>query len=424
MAKKRDSFLGGYRVLDLTDEKGFFCAKILGDLGADVIKIESPRGDPARNNGPFHKDVPHPERSLFWFYTNLNKRGITLNIETTDGRELFKKLVKTADIVTESFAPGYMDSLGLGYSELERISPSLIMTSITPFGQSGPYAHYRATDLVGVSMAGLVRLIGELDRQPNRISAPQFYFFGGLHAAMGSMVALYHRELTGEGQYVDVSCQQAVVLALMLAVEIWDIMKLSYRGTGPTFVSPRPMPPGPLFVRSVYPCSDGHVLLYLQGGAQAGMAKSSKVLVEMANEEGMALELKDYDWPQYDGMTITQEERNRLEKPIMDYLLTKTKAELLKAAVERGILMMPTNTTEDVVASEQLKAREFWVEVEHPELGETITYPGFPIKWSELPPCRPKRRAPLLGEHNQEVYEEEMGLSRQELVLLSNRGII
>jgi len=184
------------------------------------------------------------------------------------------------------------------------------------------------------------------------------------------------------------------------------------------------MPPGPLFVRSVYPCSEGHVLLYLQGGAQAGMAKSSKVLVEMANEEGMALELKDYDWSQYDGMTITQEERNRLEKPIMDYLLTKTKAELLKAAVERGILMMPTNTTEDVMESEQLKAREFWVEVEHPELGETITYPGFPIKWSELPSDRPKRRAPLLGEHNQEVYEEEIGLSRQEIVLLSNRGVI
>lgn len=424
MTEQRDSLLSGCRVVDLTDEKGFFCAKILGDLGADVIKIEPPQGDPARNNGPFHKDIPHPDRSLFWFYTNLNKRGITLNIETADGRELFKKLVKTADFVIESFEPGYMDSLGLGYSELERINPRLIMTSISPFGQSGPYAHYKATDLVGLSMAGLVRLFGELDRQPNRISAPQLYFFGGLHAAVGSMVALYHRELTGEGQHVDVSCQQAVVLALMLAVEIWDIMKLSYRGTGPTFVSPRPMPPGPLFVRSVYPCRDGYVLLYLQGGAQAGMAKSSKVLVEMANEEGMALELKGYDWPQYDGMTITQEERNRLEKPIMDYLLTKTKAELLEAAVERGILMMPTSTTEDVVESEQLKAREFWVDVEHPELGENITYPGFPIKWSELPPYRPRCRAPLLGEHNQEVYEGEIGLSRQELVLLRNRGII
>lgn len=411
-------------MLDLTDEKGVLCAKILGDLGADVIKVEPPQGDPARDIGPFHHDIPHPEKSLFWFYTNINKRGITLNIETTDGRELFNRLVKTADFIIESFEPGYMDSLGLGYSELERINPRLIMTSITPFGQSGPYAHYKVTDLVGVAMGGMVRLFGEFDRQPNRISAPQFYFFGGLHAAVGSMVALYYRELTGEGQHVDVSCQQAVVLALMLAVEIWDIMKLSYRGTGPVFVSPRPMPAGLLFVRSVFPCKDGHVLLYLQGGAQVGMAKSSATLVKMANEEGMALELKDYDWSQYDGASISQEERSNLENPIADFLLTKTKAELLNASLERGILIMPVNTIKDAVEGEQLKARDFWVEVEHPELGETITYPGFPIKWTELPPYRPRRPAPLLGEHNPEVYERELGLSRQELVLLRNRGII
>jgi crotonobetainyl-CoA:carnitine CoA-transferase CaiB-like acyl-CoA transferase len=143
----------------------------------------------------------------------------------------------------------------------------------------------------------------------------------------------------------------------MLAAEIWEIMKFNFRGTGPTLVSPRPNPPGPLFIRIVYPCKDGHVLLYLLGGAQAGASQASRALVEMANEEGMALELRGYDWFQYDGMKITQEERERLEKPIADFLLTKTKAELMKAAIDRKILMIPVNTTEDVAKSEQFVAR-------------------------------------------------------------------
>lgn len=416
--------LGAYRVLDLSDEKGVYCGKLLADYGADVLKIEPPQGDRMRWRGPFfHNDVD-PEKSLYWLHFNTNKRSITLKLEHEQGRDILKRLIETADVLIETFPPGYMKSLGLDYEVLKGINPGLVMCSITPFGQSGPYAHYKVTDLVGVAMGGMVRLFGEFDRQPNRISTPQFYFFGGLHAAVGSMVALYYRELTGEGQHVDVSCQQAVVLALMLAVEIWDIMKLSYRGTGPVFVSPRPMPAGLLFVRSVFPCKDGHVLLYLQGGAQVGMAKSSATLVKLANEEGMALELKDYDWSQYDGASISQEERSNLENPIADFLLTKTKAELLNAGLERGILIMPVNTIKDAVEGEQLKARDFWVEVEHPELGETITYPGFPIKWTELPPYRPPRPAPLLGEHNPEVYERELGLSRQELVLLKNRGII
>ena len=138
MAEKQETMLSPYRVLDLTDEKGLLCGKILGDLGADVIKIERPGGDPARNIGPFYHDEPDPEKSLFWFALNTSKRGITLDIEKADGKEIFKKLVKSADFVIESFAPGYLDKLGLGYSELERLNPGIIMVSITPFGQTGP----------------------------------------------------------------------------------------------------------------------------------------------------------------------------------------------------------------------------------------------------------------------------------------------
>ena len=410
--------------MDLADEKGLLCGKILGDLGADVIKIEPPEGDPARDIGPFYKDIPHPEKSLFWFFTNLNKRGITLDIETADGKEIFGRLVKSADFVVESFKPGYMESLGLGYSELEKLNPQIIMTSITPFGQTGPYAHYKATDLVGVSMGGMVRLYGESDRPPNRISAPQFYFLGGLQGALGSMVAHYHRELTGEGQHVDVSCQQAVVLTLMNAAETWDIYGVNYRPTGSKAFYARANPPGPLLVRYIWPCKDGYVFTLLGGGAQAGVITSSKALVEMANREGMMLELKDYDWASMDRMTCTQEEEDRHEELLGEFLLTKTKGELFDEALKKSILLIPVNTSKEVVESPQLAFREFWVEVEHHELGDTITYPGWPIKASGLPRYKPQRRAPLIGEHNHEVYVGEMGMSKDQLTLLKTHGVI
>jgi crotonobetainyl-CoA:carnitine CoA-transferase CaiB-like acyl-CoA transferase len=137
MTKEPDGLLSPYRVLDLTDEKGLVCGRILGDFGADVIKVEKPCGDPCRNIGPFYHDIPDPEKSLFWFAYCANKRGITLDIESADGKEIFRKLVKTGDVVLESFHPGYMARLGLGYDDLSKINPGIIMTSITPFGQTG-----------------------------------------------------------------------------------------------------------------------------------------------------------------------------------------------------------------------------------------------------------------------------------------------
>ena len=162
-----EPLLGSHRVLDLTDEKGWFCGKILGDLGADVIKVEKPGGDPARNTGPFYHDIIEPEKSLYWMALNTNKKGITLDIETPDGREIFKKLLKTADVVIESFAPGYMDKLGLGYSELSKINPGIILTSVSGFGQEGPYRDYKAPDIVVRALGGLIYTVGEADRPPD-----------------------------------------------------------------------------------------------------------------------------------------------------------------------------------------------------------------------------------------------------------------
>lgn len=424
MNEKQTTFLDGYRVLDLTDEKGHLCGKLLGDMGADVIKLEPPGGDAGRDRGPFYKDIPDREKSLQWFFTGLNKRSITLNLETADGKGLFERLVETADFVIESYEPGYMDSLGLGYEELEKIKPTIIMTSITPFGQKGPYAHYKATDLVGVSMGGMVRLFGEIEGPPVRISAPQFYFLGSTHGAMGSMVAHYHREMTGEGQQVDVSCQQAVLLAGRISSETWDLIKVNSRGAGPNMVVPRPPPLDPLHAPFVRQCKDGHVVAFFGGGSSAAIVKSSRELVAMANQEGFALDLKDFEWEKMDASTTTQEAITERNEMLEQFLITKTKAELFDEAMKREIFLIPVNTVKDIAESPQLQSRAYWKQVEHPELDDSIAYPGWPVKWTELPPYSPQRRAPLTGEHNREVYEEELGLSKEQLALLKTKGVI
>ncbi len=208
MAEKRHSvgMLSPYRVLDLTDEKGLFCGKMLGDLGADVIKVEKPGGDSARKIGPFYQDDPNPEKSLFWFAFNTSKRGITLDIEKPEGQEIFRKLIESTDVVVESFPPGYMDKLGFGYSELGKINPGLVMVSITPFGQTGPYRDYRTSDIVAWALGGYLYDFGDDDRPPIRISHHSHaYLHAASEAATGAVMALYYREITGEGQHVDVS---------------------------------------------------------------------------------------------------------------------------------------------------------------------------------------------------------------------------
>lgn len=416
------NILSPYRVLDLAEDGCMLCAKVLGDLGADVIKIEPPCGSPTRNTGPFYHDVPDPEKSFTWFFLGLNKRGITLDLETADGKDLFRKLVKKADFVIESFEPGYMASLGFGYEDLARINPGIVMTSITPFGQSGPYAHFRATDIVGAALGGMMWLLGEADRAPVRIPAPQFYLQGGLQGAVGSMVALFHRELTGEGQHVDQSCQQAVSITTMHSNQIWDLNRFNLRGQGPWMVINRPMPLGPLLSKDIYPCKDGYISAHLTV-ATAGNTASSKALVEWANAEGYMLELKDLDWSKLSAEKLLQTDSDHMSSLLEKFLMTKTKAECLERAVKYGIMMVPVNDAKDLLGCPQMAYRKFFQEVEHPELGETFLYPGYPIIINDARPTI-KRRAPLIGEHNDEIYGKELGISKEQLVILKSRGVI
>jgi crotonobetainyl-CoA:carnitine CoA-transferase CaiB-like acyl-CoA transferase len=423
--------LSDVKVLDLTWYiAGLYCTKLLADYGADVIKVERPGGDPARNMGPFYKDIPHPEKSLFWFFTNTSKRGITLNLETGDGRDIFKRLAKAAHFVIESFEPGYMDRLGLGYPDLEKLNPGVIMTSITPFGQSGPYAHFKGSDMVVWALGGMMYLHGDPDRPPVQLSVPQAYFHGGIHAAMGSVMALYYREMAGEGQHVDVSIQDAVDFTNQMADEVYDILGMNMFRTGALYSQVRPEPMGVLYQRVNWECKDGCVSAFFRGGSLGDRA-AARAMVAWMRREDMAGELEAYDWDTYNFATLTQEERWHLEEPIAKFLKTKTKKELFERAVRDGIILAPVSTVKDAVESEQLQARSYWVRVEHPELtplsstetGRAITYPGASVRASAAP-WRVYRRAPLIGEHNEEIYIGELAFTGEQLAMLKARRVI
>lgn len=421
--KATATILGGKRVLDLTDKKGLICGKQLADMGADVIKIEPPGGDAARNIGPFYKDEIHPEKSLFWFAFNLNKRGITLDIEKEDGKEIFRELVKSADFVIESFEPGHMAALGLGYEALEKINPRVVMVSISPYGQTGPYAHHKVSDIVLMSMAGMVQLCGDPARSPIRLSVSQSYLFSGsLAAAMG---AHYYREINGSGQWVDVSLQQQLIGLTMQAPLMWDMNKINLNRSGAAVRFMRRQPDGSVkvnVIRTKYPTKDGYLEISLAGGPIYG--SSSRSLVEVMESKGMASrELVEKDWEAMSMATVEQDELDAMAAEVEKFTKAHTSLEIYEEAVKRRIMLAPLSTTEQLLANPQLKEREAWVEVEHPELGTSITYPGPWTRFSKTPLVF-NRRAPLIGEHNEEIFAQEMGLSKTELTTLKGCGVI
>ncbi|MFC1966673.1 CaiB/BaiF CoA transferase family protein [Chloroflexota bacterium] len=414
---KLNGMLSQYRVLDLTDEKGLFCGKLLGDLGADVIKVEKPGGDPARNIGPFYHDEPHPEKSLFWFAFNTSKKGITLDIKTANGQETFKRLVKSADVVIESFPPAYMDKLGLGYSELEKINPGIIMVSITPFGQTGPYKDYKTSDIVAWAMGGQMYSWGDEDRPPIRISHhSQAYLHAATEAAVGVLMALHYRDMTGEGQQVDVSIHESVVQLTQHVIDSWDMMKvILQRGGG------FQLRPGQIRRRRIWPCKDGHVVCFWSLGSQAN--RRSLPIVRWMDSEGMAGDfLKGIDWESLDFATVTQDVFDRISELTARFFMSHTKAELMEGALKHRATLFPVSTASDVMESIQLSARKFWVELEHPELGIPITYPGAFAQSSEEPP-RISCRAPLIGEHNEEVYQN-LDLAQEQTLTLKQAKVI
>jgi benzylsuccinate CoA-transferase BbsE subunit len=413
---QRPRMLEGYRALDLTDEKGFLCGKILAELGVDVIKMERPGGDRSRNIGPFWHDQADPEKSLYWFAYNCSKRGITLDLEKDEGKEIFCNLVQKADFVIESFAPGDLERLGFGYSDLSRIKKDIILTSITPFGQKGPYSQYQASDLVIMGMAGELFMTGDSDRRPVNISMPQACLHAGADAAVGSMLAHHHRRKTGEGQHVDISMQQSAAWFLAQTIPHWEIDKLVLGRVGTFRTSSR----GTL-QRQVWPCKDGFIFFFMIGGRQG--AKTCRQLVKWMSEEGMTNEfLQTYEWERFDMASATQELIDRISHPVAEFFKTRTKKEALDAAMSRNISICPLMGMKDLIADPNLAARGFWTQMNFPKSNATIPYPRQFARSSEND-LTTRFPAPKIGEHNAAIYGE-LGLSPERIEELRKFGVI
>ncbi len=391
-----------YRVLDLTDELGELAGRILADLGADVVKIEPPEGDPSRWRPPYFGDRAHPERSLAWWASNLNKRGITLDLKAPSDEAAFLRLVKTADFVLESFRPGYLDELGLGYRVLSELNPRIILTSVTPFGQSGPYASYPATDLTLQALGGFLYVNGDADRPPVRISADLAFRHGGGQAAAGSLVAHFERERTGRGQHVDVSIQDYIPWT---PLNVTFAAQVQHANTMRQAVGFRAHTTGVKF-RFTWPCKDGRIAFrpLVTGGGKAQF----EALVAWMTDEGFGDPiLTAREWAGADNRDITQAEYDQIAAVIEGFLCTRTLDELYQKAVELRFRLAPAATAQDIVESRQIQARGLLVPVAHPELERAFLYPGAFAKFSATP-IETFRRAPRLGEHNDAVLHEEV----------------
>ncbi|MBP1751042.1 MAG: CoA transferase [Deltaproteobacteria bacterium] len=401
--------------MDLTDEKGSVCGKILGDLGADVIKVEKPGGDPARRIGPFFHNTADPEKSLHWWAFNSSKRGITLNLNDPEGQKIFKKLSDKTDIIIESFAPGYLDKLGLGYAALSASNPKLIMTSITPFGQTGPYKDRKASDIAILAMSGLMSITGYPDRPPIRMCLDQTYSLGSIHGVVGTLLALGYRRISGEGQYVDVSIYEAAVRGNYWEPARWEFLQVLIKRAGNRF--PRAAAKG----LQLWRCKDGYITWLLSGGVTG--AKQMNALVTWMSELDQADILKDVDWGTLHLSKISQEELGSWETIIEKFFLNFTLDELEREAIARGVPMARLNRIDHVIQDEQLAARGFWEQLPVPGTAEMIKHPAFPYVTSE-DSVHVRNRAPLIGEHNEEIYEKELGLSKQIISSLKERGVL
>ncbi len=412
--------LSPYRVLDLSTERGLLCGQILGDLGADVIKIEPPGGSPARRHGPFSQDQSHPDHSLYWWAYNRNKRSITLNVDTSEGQAILRRLVSSAHFFIESDPPGSLAQCGLSYDALAALNPALVYVSITPFGQDGPKASYADSDLIILAAGGPLVLTGDDDRPPVRVSVPQGYLHASAQAAAAALIAHHERQRSGRGQHVDISAQQAVAQATQSAILAAPIGEAEMqRMAGGVKI-------GPLAVRLIWPAKDGYVsIAYLFGSA---IGPFTRRLMQWIYEAGFCDEAtRNRDWIAFGSLFFGDPEAiaeyERLKQVVEDFTTSKTKAELLQGALERVLLIAPITTVEEVVDSEQLAARGYWRTLEHPELGQSFRYPGPFAKFSATP-ITYRRRPPTVGEHNREIYVGELGFTVQQLAALQSKGVI
>jgi crotonobetainyl-CoA:carnitine CoA-transferase CaiB-like acyl-CoA transferase len=382
-----------------------YCGKLLADLGADVIKVERPKvGDRARTRGPFPKDDPHPEKSGLFLYLNTNKRGITLDLAQAEGMELLDRLAADADVLIHNVMPSDMDRVGLTYDRMKRANPNLIMTSITPFGLSGPNRNWRAEDLTVWCAGGVCVLNGggqeHADLPPLKTFGQQSGYQAGVHAAVPTLAAAFAR-LNGEaGQHIEVSGQEAIISQLEMTFEYWPYMKMIATRLGQKPIQP---------VETMQ-CKDGYIYL---------------CCIEEHQWRGFVEIMGSPEWA---GEEIFKDRLTRaqnwdvLKVFLEEWVSQQTVLDLYRKAQAKRVPFAPVSTMGDLLSNEHLKSRGFFVEITHPVAG-THKYPGAPLKYHRTP-WQLRTPAPTLGQHNAEVFGAKLNLSQSRIDELKRRGVI
>lgn len=383
-----------------------FCTKLMADLGAEVIKVEPPgSGDQARQYGPFPGDNPHSEQSGLFLYLNTNKLGITLDPSQETGRELLLKLLEDADIFVESQSPRLMKKLKLDFKAVKQVNPRLIMTSITPYGQTGPYRDWKGYDINCSALGGITSAMGSPDREPLTPPLSQGYYQGGLMGVIATMIALFERDNTGKGLHADVSIVESwATFHIGVAAQTFISEGRVRRRSGHRALH-RPYPD------EVLPCKDGYVCIDTPQNRQW-----QRLLKVMGNPE----------WandPIFNNrIQTTDEYADKADAYLVEWLMKHTKEEIFKTSQDNRIPAAPIRTVEEVVNDAQFKAHGFFVEVDHSDAGK-LKYPGACYHLSETPSSI-RRPAPHLGEGNEEIFCRRLGYSREDLVALRRAGVI
>jgi crotonobetainyl-CoA:carnitine CoA-transferase CaiB-like acyl-CoA transferase len=381
-----------------------FCAKILADLGAEVIKIEEPCcGDLSRNEEPFFRDIPALENSGLFQYLNMNKLGVTLNPETTTGRKILGALLSNADIFIENNPRKRMKELGLTYKIVKQINPHIIMTSITPFGQTGPYKDYKGGELVTTHM-GVVGYIstreGDVSKEPIKYPAHLFSFQAGLSAAAAALGAYYHQMVTGRGVHLDVSEQESVIQNLNAATARYSYAKQIVSRTDVLSVAPS----------HILPCKDGYIY-----NAFAEEHQWRRFVEVMGHPDWADNEL-------FKDASTRALYWDALRPLLLEWTMEHTVEEIYRSSQEKGIPVGAVRSADQVLNDIQMRARGFFVEVEHPQIGK-LKYPGVPYKFSDFQKETPSA-APMLGQHNVEIYCGRLGYTKRDITRLKESGVI
>jgi CoA:oxalate CoA-transferase len=383
-----------------------YAAKLLADLGASVLKVEPPAGDPLRREGPFPGDIPHPEKSGLFLYLNLNKRGATLDLTTSAGRPILDRLLAEADVLVYGYSPAEAQTLGLDWDTLNASHPKLVVAAISPFGQTGPWRDYAGDELIGFHATGFGFEFPNFpedpeSQRPMKGGGHASQFMAGVATALGTMQALLSRRITGAGQLVDVSVQEAL-LAVMYE-------RLQRSNAGRVF-SRRKADNQSAALLGVLPCADGYIATSPREDHQWASVLNMLGNPEWASDERFATrQSREKNW-------------DAIAERLGVWTSQRTKDEVYRAFQKNRIPTFPVNTAADLVDNPQLAFRQFFAQIDHPIAGP-LRYPTVPHR-SDAMPWQARRPAPTLGQHNEEVFCQRLGYSQVELAQLRQAGVV